>query len=113
MFRSVRRRLVTVGYSKRTASGAIGVCGQRATQLLTCMFSRLFRRSTVSTLCYGILVLITTFFVAISCAFLLSQAARTAPNRGFIKNINAVVIGAAYVLVVRSRSDVVGMSFDM
>ena len=64
------------------------------------MFSRLFRRSTVSTLCYGILVLITTFFVAISCAFLLSQAARTAPNRGFIKNINAVVIGAAYVLVV-------------
>ncbi len=68
------------------------------------MFSRLTRRSTVSTLCYAILVLITTFFVAISCALLLSQAARTAPNGSFIENFNAVVIGAAYVLVVRSRS---------
>ncbi|KAI0724476.1 hypothetical protein C8T65DRAFT_734097 [Cerioporus squamosus] len=63
------------------------------------MFSRLTRRSTVSTLCYVALVLITTFFVAISCALLLSQAARTAPNRSFVKNFNAVVIGAAYVLV--------------
>ncbi|TFK78801.1 hypothetical protein K466DRAFT_506707 [Polyporus arcularius HHB13444] len=63
------------------------------------MFSRLTRRSTVSTLCYVILVLITTFFVAISCALLLSQAARTAPNGSFIENFNAVVIGAAYVLV--------------
>ncbi|KAH9898476.1 hypothetical protein C8Q73DRAFT_788656 [Cubamyces lactineus] len=63
------------------------------------MFPRVSRRSTVSQICYAILVLITTFFVAISCIFLLSQAARTAPNRSFVKNINAVVIGAAYVIL--------------
>ncbi|KAI0662747.1 hypothetical protein C8Q70DRAFT_1043112 [Cubamyces menziesii] len=63
------------------------------------MFPRVSRRSTVSQICYAILVLITTFFVAISCIFLLSQAARTAPNRSFVKNVNAVVIGAAYVIL--------------
>ncbi|KAI0361708.1 hypothetical protein OH77DRAFT_1516640 [Trametes cingulata] len=57
------------------------------------------RRSTVSQICYAVLVLITTFFVAISCALLLSQAVRTAPNRSFVKNINSVVIGAAYVVL--------------
>ncbi|KAI0762915.1 hypothetical protein C8Q74DRAFT_1206807 [Fomes fomentarius] len=62
------------------------------------MLSRLFRRS-ISQLCYVILVLITTFFVSISCALLLSQAARTAPNRSFAKNVNAVIIGASYVAV--------------
>lgn len=66
------------------------------------MFPRVSRRSTVSQICYAILVLITTFFVAISCIFLLSQAARTAPNRSFVKNVNAVVIGAAYVILVSS-----------
>lgn len=64
------------------------------------MLSRLFRRS-ISQLCYVILVLITTLFVAISCALLLSQAARTAPNRSFVKNVDAVIIGASYVAVVR------------
>ena len=68
---------------------------------------------TVSGLSYVVLVLATTFVVCLSCALLLSQAVRTAPNRGWTQNFNAIVIGAAYVLVVRSRSDVVGMSFDM
>ncbi|KAI9062996.1 hypothetical protein FKP32DRAFT_1676886 [Trametes sanguinea] len=63
------------------------------------MFPHISRRSTVSQICYGILVLITTFFVAISCALLLSQAVRTAPNRSFVRNVNSVVIGAAYVIL--------------
>ncbi|KAI0778109.1 hypothetical protein BD413DRAFT_600933 [Trametes elegans] len=63
------------------------------------MFPRFSRRSTVSQACYVLIVLITTFFVAISCALLLSQAVRTAPNRSIKKNVNAVVIGAAYVIV--------------
>ncbi|KAI8995558.1 hypothetical protein BD414DRAFT_534711 [Trametes punicea] len=63
------------------------------------MFPRISRRSTVSQISYVLLVLITTFFVAISCALLLSQAVRTAPHRSFVKNINAVVIGAAYVIL--------------
>lgn len=65
------------------------------------MFPRISRRSTVSQICYAILVLITTFFTAISCTLLLSQAVRTAPNRSYVKNVNAVVIGAAYVIMVR------------
>ncbi|KAL7285257.1 hypothetical protein ACG7TL_000351 [Trametes sanguinea] len=63
------------------------------------MFPHISRRSTVSQICYAILVLITTFFVAISCALLLSQAVRTAPNRSFVRNVDAVVIGAAYVIL--------------
>ncbi|KAI0639330.1 hypothetical protein C8Q77DRAFT_53763 [Trametes polyzona] len=63
------------------------------------MFPRISRRSTVSQICYAAIVLITTFFVAISCALLLSQAVRTAPNRSFVKNVNAVIIGAAYVFM--------------
>ncbi|KAH9857843.1 hypothetical protein C2E23DRAFT_801771 [Lenzites betulinus] len=63
------------------------------------MFPRIFRRSTLSPICYAAIVLVTTFFAAISCAFLLSQAVRTAPNRSFVKNVNAVVIGAAYVFM--------------
>ena len=62
--------------------------------------SRLFRRSTLSQLSYAVLVLITTFFVAFSCALLLSQAVRTAPNRSIVNNANAVIIGAVYVFLV-------------
>ena len=68
------------------------------------MFSRLLLRTTVSQLCYVLVVLITAFFVTISCALLLSQAIRNAPNSSFVNNVNAVIIGAAYFLVVRSRS---------
>ena len=62
------------------------------------MFSR---RSTVSQITYVFLVLLTASFASLSCAFLLSQAVRTAPNGSFEKNPNVVTIGAAYVLVVR------------
>ncbi|KAL1952025.1 hypothetical protein VTO73DRAFT_1174 [Trametes versicolor] len=63
------------------------------------MSPRMTRSSPVSQICYGILVLITTFFTAILCSLHLSQAVRTAPNRSYIKNVNAVVIGAAYVIM--------------
>ncbi|PIL32036.1 hypothetical protein GSI_06740 [Ganoderma sinense ZZ0214-1] len=63
------------------------------------MFPQFSRRSTVSQVVYLLIVLLTSFFVAISCVLLLSQAARTAPNRSFIQNFNAVVIGAAYVIL--------------
>ena len=64
------------------------------------MFPRISRRSTVSHVAYLLTVLLVAFFTALSCVFLLSQAARNAPNRGFVRNFNAVVIGAAYVILV-------------
>ena len=71
------------------------------------MFSRPSRWSTVSHFAYVLLVLLTAAFVAISCAFLLSQTVRTAPNRSFAKNPDAVIVGAAYVAVVRFSSSAV------
>ena len=67
------------------------------------MFSRVARWSTVSHIIYVLLVLLTAVFVAVSSAFLLSQAVRTEPNRSFVRNPNVVVIGGAYVVVVRPR----------
>ena len=48
-----------------------------------------------------VLVLVLTFFIGLSCALLLSQAVRNSPTRNWTKNFNAVVIGAAYAIVVR------------
>ena len=56
----------------------------------------------LSAVTYFALVLITAFFVGVSCALLLSQAVRNAPNRSWNKNFNAAVIGAAYALVVNT-----------
>ncbi|KAF7791925.1 hypothetical protein EIP86_002951 [Pleurotus ostreatoroseus] len=53
----------------------------------------------LSAVTYFALVLITAFFVGVSCALLLSQAVRNAPNRSWNKNFNAAVIGAAYAFV--------------
>ena len=58
-------------------------------------------KSTLSGLAYVVLVLLLTFFIGLSCAFLLSQAVRTSPSRNWTRNFNAVVIGAAYAIVVR------------
>jgi hypothetical protein len=56
---------------------------------------------TISTLSYLSLTLVTTAFVCLSCAFLLVQAVRTSPSQSIKNNWNVVIIGAAYVLVVR------------
>lgn len=58
--------------------------------------------SPLSTFTYLVLVLVTAFFVGLSCALLLSQSVRTAPNHGWAHNFNAAIIGAAYALVVRT-----------
>ncbi|KZT06895.1 uncharacterized protein LAESUDRAFT_699815 [Laetiporus sulphureus 93-53] len=63
------------------------------------MFSKSRGVSTIFAVLYVALVLVTTFFAAVSCALLLSQAVRTDPHRSWNDNWNAVVIGAAYVLV--------------
>ncbi|EKM60984.1 uncharacterized protein PHACADRAFT_110950 [Phanerochaete carnosa HHB-10118-sp] len=56
-------------------------------------------RSTLSGITYIVIVLTLTFFIGLSCAALLSQAVRTAPNKNWTRNFNAVVIGAAYAIV--------------
>ncbi|KAI0082078.1 hypothetical protein K474DRAFT_1703097 [Panus rudis PR-1116 ss-1] len=55
--------------------------------------------ATVSGILYVFLVLVTTFFAALSCAALLSQAVRTSPSRTWTRNFNALIIGASYALV--------------
>jgi hypothetical protein len=62
-------------------------------------------KATLSGIAYLALVLLLTFFIGLSCAFLLSQAVRTAPNRNWTRNFNAVVIGATYAIAVGSTID--------
>ncbi|KIJ68254.1 hypothetical protein HYDPIDRAFT_106417 [Hydnomerulius pinastri MD-312] len=56
-------------------------------------------RFWISESCYALLVIITGCLFAISCAALLEQAVRTAPNASWTNNWDAVSIGAAYFLV--------------
>ena len=56
----------------------------------------------ISRLSYFVIVLVVAFLLLISAVFLLSQAVRTASNRNFTGNIDAFVIGAAYIFVVRT-----------
>jgi hypothetical protein len=68
---------------------------------LECMISsRLLLLRTASESTYALLVLITIVATGLSCAALLSQAVRTAPNKSWAKNVNALVIGASYAVVV-------------
>ncbi|KIY72769.1 hypothetical protein CYLTODRAFT_407097 [Cylindrobasidium torrendii FP15055 ss-10] len=53
----------------------------------------------LSTLGYVFLLLVTICAMFLSCVALLSQSVRTSPRRDWKNNFNAVVIGAAYVLV--------------
>ncbi|KAI0793431.1 hypothetical protein C8Q75DRAFT_804246 [Abortiporus biennis] len=55
--------------------------------------------ATLAGISYVLLVLVTTFFIALSCAFILSQAVRTTPNQSWVRNFNALVIGASYAIV--------------
>jgi len=50
---------------------------------------------------YLLIVLILSLLLLLSCVFLLSQAVRTSPSRNWTSNFNALVIGAAYIFVVR------------
>jgi hypothetical protein len=57
---------------------------------------------TVSEIGNVLLLLTTICAIGLSCVALLSQAVRTAPNRSWHRNYNALVIGASYVIVVRA-----------
>ncbi|KAH8114280.1 hypothetical protein DFH11DRAFT_1039637 [Phellopilus nigrolimitatus] len=55
--------------------------------------------STLARFSYFILVLILGLLLLVSCVFLLSQAVRTAPDRSWFGNVNALIVGAAYIVV--------------
>lgn len=57
--------------------------------------------SAFSRITYFIIVLAIAFLLFVANFFILSQAVRTANNREWAHNANALVIGAAYVAVVR------------
>lgn len=54
---------------------------------------------TISRLSYALVVLLTTIATGLSCAALLSQAVRTSKTRAWDGNINALIIGASYAIV--------------
>lgn len=53
------------------------------------------------TVCYFLLVLVLSGVFVLSCLAFLSQAVRTDPDGTWIRNFNALIIGASYVIVVR------------
>jgi len=55
---------------------------------------------TASEGAYVFLVLITIVAAGLSCAAIISQAVRTSPDRSWEKNVNALVIGASYIILV-------------
>ncbi|KAH0590519.1 hypothetical protein H2248_000666 [Termitomyces sp. 'cryptogamus'] len=61
--------------------------------------SRLISLSTLSNFIYVFLVLVTIVAAGLSCSALLSQAVRTSPTESWKDNINALVIGASYAVV--------------
>ncbi|KAF5336865.1 hypothetical protein D9611_003346 [Ephemerocybe angulata] len=54
---------------------------------------------TGSELLYALTVLVTVVASGLSCAAIISQAVRTADNRSWVRNFNALVIGASYIIV--------------
>ncbi|TFK30616.1 hypothetical protein FA15DRAFT_662620 [Coprinopsis marcescibilis] len=56
-------------------------------------------KRTLSQAVYLFLVLITVVASGLSCAAIISQAVRTADNRSWVNNFNALTVGAAYILV--------------
>jgi hypothetical protein len=73
--------------------------------IVVCLDCRMFSSRpillrTISEASYLALLLITIVAIGLSCVALLSQAVRTAWNQSWTKNINALVIGASYAIVV-------------
>lgn len=57
---------------------------------------------TLSEAAYAFLVIITIVASGLSCAAILSQAVRTSPTESWDRNFNALIVGASYVVLVRS-----------
>ncbi|KAJ7275328.1 hypothetical protein B0H12DRAFT_1042010 [Mycena haematopus] len=53
----------------------------------------------LSNLTYALFLILTVIFTGISCAALLAQAVRHAPTRDWTRNINALIIGVSYAVV--------------
>ncbi|KAF8167925.1 hypothetical protein B0H34DRAFT_37981 [Crassisporium funariophilum] len=54
---------------------------------------------TLSEAIYAFLLLITVVATGLSCAAIISQAVRTSPTRSWARNVNALVVGASYLIV--------------
>lgn len=67
------------------------------------MTQSVIRASTVARFVYVVLVVLTTLTIGASCLGLLSQAVRTARNEDWIRNVNVVIIGGTYILIVRKE----------
>lgn len=59
-----------------------------------------FNTTTFTRFLYFLIVVLIALIAFVSLIFVFSQAVRTAPNRDWARNVNVIVIGAAYVLVV-------------
>jgi hypothetical protein len=73
---------------------------------------------TISDTTYVLLLLTSVGAIGISCAALLSQAVRTSPTQSWSSDINALVIGASYIIVVGEHfipriSDLVSSYFSL
>ncbi|KAJ7597225.1 hypothetical protein C8J56DRAFT_312542 [Mycena floridula] len=55
--------------------------------------------AALQTVAYAILVVTTVCATLLSCLALLSQAVRTSPSKSWSHNINALIIGASYAIV--------------
>jgi len=55
--------------------------------------------ATASELAYISLILLTVVATGLSCTAILSQAVRTSPTQSWTDNINALMIGASYLIV--------------
>ncbi|PPQ76719.1 hypothetical protein CVT26_004380 [Gymnopilus dilepis] len=55
--------------------------------------------ATASELAYLFLILLTVVATGLSCTAILSQAVRTSPSQSWTDNVNALMIGASYLIV--------------
>ncbi len=62
-----------------------------------------FSRIRVLRVLYLLLITLSVVVIGLSCLLLLSQAVRNAPNRDWTSNINALVVGATYILIVSTQ----------
>lgn len=68
------------------------------------------RTSTLSGIAYALVVLALSFFIGLTCALLLAQSVRNSPTRNWTRNFNAVIVGAAYTIIVSCSRHRVGRS---
>ncbi|KAF7339893.1 hypothetical protein MVEN_01906600 [Mycena venus] len=63
------------------------------------MLSRRKVLKILSNISYGLFLILTIIFTGLSCVALLAQAVRHAPSHDWTRNVNALVIGVSYAVV--------------